>query len=326
MSLLQSPVPAAAATRLDKQAANRRKELGHRIRVRIAGLAAFLLVASIAIYGASYYLLPLDQRPFSEKHELLAPGGIIGLKLGVLGTVLFFIIFLYALRKVIPWLGRWGTARHWMDFHVIAGITAPIVIAFHASFKFHGIAGIAFWIMVVVAISGFIGRYLYAQIPRSLNAAELSLNELQVNEGQLAVALLDQSIYSEEELSRVLDMPSAAHIRRIGPLLAIGEMIALDVRRPLQIAGLRRASCGFAKKLVSAGGLLSSGNPEVEHVVRLVRQKASLSKRVVFLDQSQRIFHLWHVIHRPFSYAFAVLAIVHIVVVMGLGFLTVGLR
>jgi len=64
----------------------------------------------------------------------------------------------------------------------------------------------------------------------------------------------------------------------------------------------------------------------VEHVVRLVRQKASLSKRVVFLDQSQRVFHLWHVIHRPFSYAFAVLAIVHIVVVMGLGFLTVGLR
>ena len=64
----------------------------------------------------------------------------------------------------------------------------------------------------------------------------------------------------------------------------------------------------------------------MEHVVRLVRQKASLSKRVVFLDQSQRVFHLWHVIHRPFSYAFAVLAIVHIVVVMGLGFLTVGLR
>ena len=75
-----------------------------------------------AIYGASYYILPLEQRPYSDKHELLKPSGTIGLKLGILGTVLFFIIFLYALRKVIPWLGRWGTARHWMDFHVIAGI------------------------------------------------------------------------------------------------------------------------------------------------------------------------------------------------------------
>jgi hypothetical protein len=326
MSLLQSPVPVAARSHIDKLAATKSKENGHRIRVWIAGLASLSLLVAIAIYGASYYLLPLDQRPFSDKHELLRPGGSIGLKLGVLGTVLFFIIFLYALRKVIPWLGRWGTARHWMDFHVIAGITAPVVIAFHASFKFQGIAGFAFWIMVAVAISGFIGRYLYAQIPRSLTAAELSLNELQLNERELADALLGQSIYSEEQLNRVLHMPPAAHIRSIGPVLAIGEMIALDVHRPFQVAGLRRASCGFAQKLLSAGGLLSSGNPEVEHVVRLVRQKASLSKRVVFLDQSQRVFHLWHVIHRPFSYAFAVLAIVHIVVVMGLGFLTVGLR
>ena len=326
MSLLQSQVPVAAGARNDKQAATKRKEAGHRIRVWIAGLASLLLLVSLAAYGANYYLLPLDQRPFSDKHELLRPGGSIGLKLGVLGTVLFFIIFLYALRKVIPWLGRWGTAKHWMDFHVIAGITAPVVIAFHASFKFQGIAGIAFWIMVMVAISGFIGRYLYAQIPRSLTAAELSLNELLLNERELAEALLDQSLYSEKQLNRVMNMPSAAHIRQIGPLLAIGEMIALDVRRPFQVAGLRRASSGFAKKLFSAGGLLSSGNSEVEHVVRLVRQKASLSKRVVFLDQSQRVFHLWHVIHRPFSYAFAVLAIIHIVVVMGLGFLTVGLR
>jgi hypothetical protein len=326
MSLLQSPVPVAASAFEVRQAASKRKELGHHIRVWIAAGAAFLLVASIATYGSSYYLLSLDQRPFSDKHALLRPGGSIGLKLGVLGTGLFFIIFLYALRKVIPWLGRLGTATHWMDFHIIAGVTAPIVIAFHASFKFQGIAGIAFWIMICVALSGIIGRYLYAQIPRSLNAAEVSLNELELSEHELSEALLGQSIYSEKQLNRVLHMPPAAHIRRIGPLLAIGEMIALDVQRPFRVAGLRRASSGFGRKLFSAGGLLSSGNAEVEHVVRLVRHKASLSKRVVFLDQSQRVFHLWHVIHRPFSYAFAVLAMIHIVVVMGLGFLTAGLR
>jgi hypothetical protein len=300
---------------------SRKKNLGHRIRVWIAALASMLLLLSIAVYGASYYLLPLDERPYSPKHELLKPSGSIGIKLGVLGTVLFFIIFLYALRKVIPWLGRIGTARHWMDFHVIAGITAPIVIAFHASFKFQGIAGFAFWIMVAVAISGVIGRYLYAQIPRSLNAAEISLNELKMSERELAEALFGQSICPAERLNRVMDVPTAEHIRRIGPLLAIGEMIALDVRLPFQVAGLRRASSGFGVKLLSAGGLFSSGNSEIENVVRLVRQKASLSKRVVFLDQTQRVFHLWHVIHRPFSYAFAVLAIFHIVVATGLGFM-----
>ena len=321
MSLLQSPVPAKTASR-----ENANKELGHRIRVALAATAAILLLAVITVYGAGYYMLPLDQRPYSDKYELLKPGGTIGIKLGILGTVLFFIIFLYALRKVIPWLGRWGTAKHWMDFHVIAGVTAPFIIAFHASFKFNGIAGFAFWIMVAVAASGVIGRYLYSKIPRSLNAAEVSLNELQLSERELSEALRAQSLYTADQLNRVLEVPSAAHIRHIGPLLAIGEMIALDVRLPFQMAGLRRSSAGFTRKLVSAGGLFSSGNSEIEHVVRLVRQKAALSRRVVFLDQTHRVFHLWHVIHRPFSYAFAVLAILHIVVVMGLGFMSLGLQ
>ena len=321
MSLLQSPVPATTAERKRDI-----KERAHRIRVAIAGAASLLLLAAIAVYGANYYTLPLDQRPYSDKYELLKPGGTIGIKLGVFGTVLFFIIFLYALRKVVPWLSRWGTAKQWMDFHVIAGVTAPFIIAFHASFKFSGIAGFAFWIMVAVALSGVIGRYLYSKIPRSLNAAELSLNELHLSERELTEALLAQSLYPAERLNRVLAVPSAAHIRRIGPLLAIGEMISLDVRLPFQVAGLRRASASFSRTIFSAGGLLSSGNREVEHVVRLVRQKAAFSRRVVFLNQTQRVFHLWHVIHRPFSYAFAVLAILHIVVVMGLGFISLGFK
>src|SRR5579863_4093823 len=164
MSLLQTPAPRVLEARKDP-------DLGHRIRVWIAWLASVLLLACLALYGTGYYLLPLEERPYSDKHALLRPSGVIGLKLGMLGTALFFIIFLYALRKVIPWLGRMGTTRHWMDFHVIAGVSAPIVIAFHAAFKFRGIAGVAFWIMLAVALSGIIGRYLYAQIPRSMSAA-----------------------------------------------------------------------------------------------------------------------------------------------------------
>jgi len=319
MSLLQSPAPSMLAARKDP-------ESGHRIRVWIAWLASGLLIAGIAVYGAGYYLLPLDERPYSDKYQALRPSGAVGLKLGILGTVLFCIIFLYALRKVIPWLGRIGTARHWMDFHVIAGVSAPVIIAFHASFKFRGIAGVAFWIMLAVALSGIIGRYLYSQIPRSMTAAELSQNELQAHERELTEAIAIQSVYSLEQLQRVLNVPSAAHIRRIGPLLALGEMAALEMKLPFQVATLRRQACTAAGRIRSLGGLLSSANPEVERVVKLVRQKASLSRRMVFLSHTQRVFHLWHVIHRPFSYAFAVLAVVHIVVVMGLGFMGLGAR
>ena len=313
MSLLQSPIHGNTIPRKDR-------EHGHHVRVLIAASVAFFSLLAIAVYGADYYLLPIDERPFSDKYELLKPSGSIGLKLGVVGTILFFIIFLYALRKVIPWLGRIGTARHWMDFHVVAGVSAPILIAFHASFKFQGIAGIAFWIMLAVALSGIVGRYLYSQIPRSLSAAELSLNELRSSEDELTQALAAQSIYTTDQLNRILAVPSPEHIRTISPLHAIAEMISHDLVQPFKVASLRRASSTFGGALLSCGGLFASSNTEVEHVVRLVRQKASISKRVVFLGHTQRVFHLWHVIHRPFSYAFAVLAIFHIVVVMGLGF------
>ena len=296
------------------------RDRGHRIRVRIAAFSSFTLVAALAAYGANYYLLPLDQRPFSPKHELLRPSGIIGLKLGYLGAALFVFIFLYALRKVIPWLGRIGTARHWMDFHAIAGVTAPIIIAFHASFKFRGIAGIAFWIMLAVALSGVIGRYLYAQIPRSITAAELSFQELRETEEVLKQELLSQSLYSARQLERVLHVPSPEHIRQISPLVAVGEMLFLDIRQRFRIAALRRSAGGAWRFIRSVGGLFSSGDHEVERVVRSVRHKAALSRRIVFLDRTHSVFHLWHVVHRPFSYAFAVLAVLHIVVVTGLGF------
>lgn len=297
----------------------------HRIRIAIAAAAAVALVACLSIYGAGYYLLPLDLRPYSAKHELLKPGGSIGLKLGILGTSLFVLIFLYALRKVVPFLRR-GSARHWMDFHILAGVSAPVVIAFHASFKFRGIAGGAFWIMVAVAISGVIGRYLYTQIPRSMNAAELSLAEIQSTERELCQELMQQSLYSADRLNRISRMPSKMHVRDVGVLRAVGEMLLLDITLSFRIASLRRSSCDLGRAALSLGGIFPIANPEVEQVVRLLRKKSSLSKRIVFLDQTHRAFHLWHVVHRPFSYAFALLAILHIMVIMGLGFGKLGLH
>ena len=320
-STLQHSVPSSAPPRK-----NARSERGHRARVLLAAATSFFLLAAIGVYGANYYLLPMNERPYSDKYSLLRPSGAIGLKLGILGTALFFIIFLYALRKVIPWLGRMGTARHWMDFHVIAGVSAPIVIAFHASFKFQGLAGIAFWIMLAVALSGVVGRYLYAQIPRSLSAAELSMADLQNSEGDLATALVGQSLFSPAQLDRALRVPTSEHIRRIGAFPALAEMLLLDLGKPFRVARLRRIPSSLGTNFRSLGGLLSTGDSEIESIVKLVRQKAALSKRIVFLEQTRKVFHLWHVIHRPFSYAFAVLAIVHIVVVMGLGFGGMGLR
>ncbi len=305
-----------SATARSRQAAER----VHRMRVWIAWMAALTFCLAVGIYGFDYYRLPRELRPFSDKHEVLRPSGLIGINLGVLGTVLFLIIFLYAFRKVFPWLGRIGTAKHWMDFHIVCGVTAPVIIAFHASFKFNNIAGVAFWIMLAVAFSGIIGRYLYAQIPQSLSVAKTSFQELEHNKDELSEALRRQSVYSEEKIARIFAMPTAEQIRKSALLVTLCQMIVLDVSRPFQIAALRRQASTFGQFMRSMGGVFSTGNPDTERIVGLVRKKASLSKRILFLDQAERVFHLWHVVHRPFSYAFAVLAAIHIVNAIRLGY------
>ena len=114
---------------------------------------------------------------------------------------MFLAIFLYPLRKRWLWLSRQGSSRHWLDIHVLLGLSAPFIIAFHASFKFRGFAGMAFWFMLAVALSGIFGRYLYAQIPRSLSTAELSLRELQDMQFQLAEKLQHQELLAEGRLA-----------------------------------------------------------------------------------------------------------------------------
>ena len=66
--------------------------------------------------------------------------------------------------------------------------------------------------------------------------------------------------------------------------------------------------------------MLPGRNLQLEWVIGLARQQAVTSKRNLFLSRAEEIFRMWHVVHRPFSYAFAVLALIHIVNAVRLGY------
>ena len=298
-----------------------RKARGHQIRLIALYGTAIALILALAAYGFDYYTLDAAQRPLSAKHVLLKPSGAIGVKLGMLGLLMFLAIFLYPIRKRWPWLAKQGNARHWLDIHVMLGLSAPLIVAFHASFKFRGVAGMAFWIMAAVALSGVVGRYLYGQIPRSLTAAEMSFKESQELQEQYTQQLSQQNLISPAHLEPLFRLPSSESVEQLQILLALGYMFTLDCVRPFHVARLRCRVLPFVMILTTLGGLLPSGNAEVEKIIRIARQQAALSKRILFLSRSQQVFHLWHVVHRPFSYSFAVLACIHIGVVLLLGYM-----
>jgi uncharacterized protein (DUF934 family) len=104
--------------------------------------------------------------------------------------------------------------------------------------------------------AGVIGRYLYAQIPRSLNTAELSLRDLQELQLQLAQKLLYQELLPEEDLRSLWRLPSAEVVQKLSPLIALVYMMALDVGRGFRIANLRRHGLGWMGKMATLGGFL----------------------------------------------------------------------
>lgn len=298
----------------------RDRERGHRSRVAAGYFLFATLIVALSVYGFDYYMLGSAERPFSAKHPALRPSGVVGLKLGWLGVFMFLVIFLYPLRKHWSWLMKKGNSRHWLDYHVILGIAAPFVIAFHSSFKFSGFAGMAFWIMFAVSVSGIVGRYLYGQIPRNLKAAEITQKELQEFHQQLAGQLQQQRLVSERDLKALLTLPSRERVQSLSIITALVYMFALDIARVFRVARLRRHALSFGDKISTLGGFLKTSNHDVEKAVGVAREDAALSKRILFLKRSEQVFHLWHVVHKPFSYTFALLALFHIGLELAMGF------
>jgi hypothetical protein len=292
----------------------------HRFRLKIAYLLAIAGTLVLLAYGFAYYWSSPEQRALSPKHAYLKPSGAIGLRLGMFGVLLFFVIFLYPLRKKWAWLGRQGNSKRWLDFHVLLGLLAPVVVTFHSSFKFSGIAGVAYWIMIVVALSGVVGRYIYAQIPRSLNSAELSLQEAQEQSLRMTTQLKNTGILSSRDIDGLLHLPDMRKMASTSLLGALGRMLLFDLLFPLRIWRLRQKMLWSKRRWWSLVGFGRGQNIVLERAISMAREQTLLTKKILFLSKSHRMLHLWHIIHRPFSYSFAVLASIHVILMLMLGY------
>jgi hypothetical protein len=197
---------------------------------------------------------------------------------------------------------------------------APVAITFHSAFKFHGIAGVAYWIMLEVVLSGFIGRYIYSLIPRSLDAAELSLKEMKELSDQLTQQLNTQKVLSSGDFVPLLRLPDAAAVQSISAVGTLLRTIRYDLTQPWRIWRLRRKAFGSLGTGPFGAATRRLQERDLENVISCVKKQASLSKRILFLSKTQQLFQLWHIVHLPFSYSFAILALIHIAVALLLGY------
>ncbi|HEX7078330.1 MAG TPA: hypothetical protein VF363_07910 [Candidatus Eisenbacteria bacterium] len=268
-------------------------------------------VAATALWFP-YYLSPAAERVRDSMHPLLRPSGVIGQAFGIFGLALFLFMWLYPLRKklgLVRWIGSIGA---WLRVHTYIGLALPLLIAVHAGWRFHGLIGLGYLAMVIVAASGIVGRYLYTRIPRSRSGAELSREEIGNRRRALVTGIAaDLGLLPEEveaSLERVVDPSGVAGVG--GTLL---RLFSDDVARWRAVSALRR------EWATPRNGARPVEPKVLNAAVKLARDEIRLAQQIRVLDATQRVFRYWHVAHRPVSVT-AFLAIgVHVAVAILMG-------
>ena len=161
-------------------------QLIHRISLSIYSAIVLVTIGVLSYFGFSYYRLPIEDRFYHPLYEMLKPSGLIGHGLGIIGSLILLVgLFSYMARKRLKVFSRLGTLKYWLEFHIFLCTLGSILIVFHTTFKFGGIVSVGFWSMAIVWSSGVMGRFIYLQIPRTIEGRELSLREAEEVKDQL---------------------------------------------------------------------------------------------------------------------------------------------
>ena len=151
----------------------------------------------MSVITALYFLI------LTVRGQIPAASGFFGHMIGVTGFVLMLMTeILYSLRKRSR-SARWGRMSSWLSFHIFTGIVGPYMVLLHTAWTFKGLAGIVTLMTVIVVASGFIGRYIYTSIPRSVDGIEIESSAI------------EQEIEFIKNEIKTLDQSQSRHLRQL---------------------------------------------------------------------------------------------------------------
>ncbi len=269
----------------------------HTIYIAIMTLIVILVTVYLSYTGYFYYITPLEERFYLPMHDWYKPGGEFGHNLGIVGTALItFGVVIYIARKRYNFMAKYLVLKYLLEFHIFLCVLGPIMILFHTAFKFGGIVSIAFWSMVMVVLSGVIGRYIYIRIPRSIKGRELNLGEIKNMKNDLYKALKNNENI-DEALTTIIEKATESDDSSAKP--SYWSKYFKD-KKTLKIIRKKLKQNHVSKN-------------EIKTIVNMVKEEISLSNKIASLQTMQKLFKYWHVAHLPFAWIMLVILIVHVI-------------
>jgi len=273
------------------------------------GRGDLLLYALLALLvGAAWQISRL---------QWFKPNDDLSYWIAVAGGSMMLALFSYPLRKYVRFMQGLGKVKWWFWTHLFLGIAGPWLILVHSSFHVGSLnAGVALYSMVIVVISGVVGRFIYVRINRGLNGERMSLAELRERAGMVESDARSKLDFSPEVKARLLAFEQ--HELRASPgwLTHLRQVTLLPLQQT--IAYLRCASVlrrRLREMAAEQGWAPDDLRRRQRRALRLVHRYLDAVVRVAQYSAYERLFALWHLAHLPFVYLLIISAVVHVVAV-----------
>lgn len=278
-------------------------------KLYIGTLTSIVVIVTIILswIGYSYYTTPLVERFYHPMHNMFKSSGSVGHGLGIVGTLLILIgVFGYMIRKKNVRLKRYGALKYWLEFHIFLCTLGPVMILFHTAFKFGGIVSISFWSMVCVVASGVLGRFIYLQIPRTIQGRELTIHEIQERRKNKIESVGFKSDFEKLQLEEVLSEALGKSKSSTGESMGYLK----------QVLFTRKIQGEIRNKILE----LNVAPHNVRPIMALVKNEVSTTFKIKRLAMMQRLFRYWHIAHLPFALIMLIIMVIHVVVTLLFGY------
>lgn len=199
-------------------------------------------------------------------------GSLVGHLIGIMGTVVMIMALIYPFRKRI--LKKRGKENP-LNSHIHYGLIGPSLVVFHSAHKFSSLIGLlCLLLLLLVVLSGIVGKILFRKVNRTLKEQEADLQFLKT-------AFVQQKTEAEK-CKQFLEWEAAGE--------AGGEL------EPVESAGF------------SAG----EGQQACEVILNMAQSIAEMEHSVLIFSKTKKLFTHWTGIHYTLTFFLFAMVVVHI--------------
>lgn len=234
---------------------------------------------------------------------------------GLVGGILMLVALCYSAFKRMKYFKRHATPDTWYYLHIACGAVGGYLVILHSSFDLGSTnSTVAFFCMLIIIISGALGRYLYTLSSIILHRQYAEIKELEPD--------LFESLnrYDCKNSDRVRNRLSKFTLHCLNPPRGVFRFFtrtvsvtyygwyfyitsAQDLRK---IINRTSKQYGFSRKDRTV--LKKSKIRALRHYMRRII-------RMGYMSLLEHLFHKWRVLHVPLLYILAISATVHVVVI-----------